>query len=153
MIDRDEFNACVSTARHEGKATGEAKANKRFAARDKKIANRLVRGLVAVLNVGDDLGAFEGVFDVRKLERGLIDSCTEYVEAARFLETFGGEFFLRCQKVTCGLPNFLLLEGVHAGRRIPLLVAPHGLDFDKDEFVSIAGDDVEFSATVSVVAG
>ena len=105
------------------------------------------------LNVRDDLGAFECVLDVRKLKRGLIDSCTENVEAARFLETFGGEFFLRCQKVTRGLPNFLLLEGVHAGCRIPLLVVPHGLDFDKDEFVSIAGDDVEFSATVSVVAG
>ena len=99
------------------------------------------------------MGAFECVLDVRKLKRGLIDSCTENVEAARFLETFGGEFFLRCQKVTRGLPNFLLLEGVHAGCRIPLLVVPHGLDFDKDELVSIAGDDVEFSATVSVVAG
>ena len=41
MIDRDEFNAYVSTARHEGEATGEAKANKRFAARDKKIAKFL----------------------------------------------------------------------------------------------------------------
>lgn len=49
MIDRDEFNACVSTARHEGEATGEArgiikgeaKAIKRFAARDKKIAKYL----------------------------------------------------------------------------------------------------------------
>ena len=45
MIDRDEFNACVSTARHEGEAVGEAKgeakANKRFAARDKKIAKYL----------------------------------------------------------------------------------------------------------------
>ena len=25
MIDRDEFNACVSTARHEGEAKGEAR--------------------------------------------------------------------------------------------------------------------------------
>jgi uncharacterized protein YoaH (UPF0181 family) len=45
MIDRDEFNACVSTARHEGlaegEAKGEAKAIKRFAARDKKIAKYL----------------------------------------------------------------------------------------------------------------
>jgi len=41
MIDRDEFNACVSTARHEGEAKGEAKANKRFAAREKKIAKYL----------------------------------------------------------------------------------------------------------------
>lgn len=45
MIDRDEFNACVSTARHEGEAVGEAKgeakAIKRFAARDKKIAKYL----------------------------------------------------------------------------------------------------------------
>ena len=41
MIDRDEFNACVSTARHEGFAEGEAKVIKRFAARDKKIAEYL----------------------------------------------------------------------------------------------------------------
>jgi hypothetical protein len=45
MIDRDEFNACVSTVRHEGlaegEAKGEAKAIKRFAARDKKIAKYL----------------------------------------------------------------------------------------------------------------
>jgi len=41
MIDRDEFNACVSTARHEGFAEGEAKVIKRFAARDKKIAKYL----------------------------------------------------------------------------------------------------------------
>ncbi|SOD14167.1 PD-(D/E)XK nuclease family transposase [Fibrobacter sp. UWB16] len=37
MIDRDEFNACVSTARHEG----EAKAKEKFAAREKKIAEYL----------------------------------------------------------------------------------------------------------------
>ena len=41
MIDRDEFNACVSTARHEGEAVGEAKANKRNAAREKKITEYL----------------------------------------------------------------------------------------------------------------
>lgn len=112
-----------------------------------------MRGLVAVLNVGDDLRAFEGVLDVRKLERGLIDAGTQDVKAAGFFKSFGGEFFLCCQKVACGLPNFLLLECVYAGRRIPLLVVPHGLDFDEDEFVSIAGNDVEFSAAVGVVAG
>ena len=41
MIDRDVFNACVSTARHEGEATGEAKAKEKFAAREKKIAEYL----------------------------------------------------------------------------------------------------------------
>lgn len=37
MIDRDEFNACVGTARHEG----ESKAKEKFAAREKKIAEYL----------------------------------------------------------------------------------------------------------------
>ncbi len=41
MIDRDEFNACVSTARHEGEAVGEAKAKEKFAAREKKITEYL----------------------------------------------------------------------------------------------------------------
>ena len=97
--------------------------------------------------------SFKCVLDVRKLERGLIDAGTQDVKAAGFFKSSGGEFFLCCQKVACGLPNFLLLECVYAGRRIPLLVVPHGLDFDEDKFVSIAGDDVEFSAAVGVVAG
>ena len=53
MIDRDEYNACMSFARQKGLAEGEAKgeargfikgeakAIKRFAARDKKIAKYL----------------------------------------------------------------------------------------------------------------
>ena len=49
MIDRDEFNACVSTARYEGEAKGEArgiikgeaKVKERYAARYKKIAEYL----------------------------------------------------------------------------------------------------------------
>lgn len=53
MIDRDEYNACVSTARHEGLAEGEAKGEargfikgeakvkERYAAREKKIAEYL----------------------------------------------------------------------------------------------------------------
>ena len=49
MIDRDEFNACVSTARYEGEAKGEArgiikgeaKVKDRYAARYKKIAEYL----------------------------------------------------------------------------------------------------------------
>ena len=41
MIDRDEFNACVSTARHEGLVEGEAKVKERYAARYKKIAEYL----------------------------------------------------------------------------------------------------------------
>ncbi len=109
--------------------------------------------LLAVLNVGDDLRAFEGVLDVRKLERGLIDACAQHVKAAGFFKSSGGEFFLRCQKMTRRLPDFLLFESVYAGRRIPLLVVPHGFDFDKDELVPVAGDDVEFSAAVGVVAG
>ncbi|MBR4006599.1 hypothetical protein, partial [Fibrobacter sp.] len=42
MIDKDEFNACMSYARREGyeegEAKGEARAKRKFAARDKKIA-------------------------------------------------------------------------------------------------------------------
>jgi hypothetical protein len=37
MIDRDEYNACMSFARHEG----EAKVKERYAARYKKIAEYL----------------------------------------------------------------------------------------------------------------
>jgi hypothetical protein len=46
MVDKDEFNACMSYARREGyeegeakgEAKGEARAKRKFAARDKKIA-------------------------------------------------------------------------------------------------------------------
>jgi hypothetical protein len=38
MIDKDEFNACMSYARREGYEEGEARAKRKFAARDKKIA-------------------------------------------------------------------------------------------------------------------
>ena len=42
MIDKDEFNTCMSFARREGyeegEAKGEARAKRKFAARDKKIA-------------------------------------------------------------------------------------------------------------------
>ena len=41
MIDRDEFNACVCTARHEGLVEGEAKVKEWYAARYKKIAEYL----------------------------------------------------------------------------------------------------------------
>ena len=49
MIDRDEFNACLYTAIRkskeeglaEGEVKGEAKAKRKFAARDKKIAKFL----------------------------------------------------------------------------------------------------------------
>ncbi|MBR2307634.1 MAG: hypothetical protein IKA48_10630, partial [Fibrobacter sp.] len=45
MIDKDEFNACMSYARREGyeegEAKGEARAKRKFAARDKKIAEFL----------------------------------------------------------------------------------------------------------------
>lgn len=37
MIDRDEYNACISYARRIGREEGEAKANNKNAARDKKI--------------------------------------------------------------------------------------------------------------------
>ena len=90
---------------------------------------------------------------MRELERLLINSGAQDVKTAGLVESFGGKLFLHCQKVASSLPNFLLFECVHAGGGIALLIVPYGLDFDKDEFVSIAGDDVEFSATVSVVAG
>ena len=51
------------------------------------------------------------------------------------------------------LPDFLLLQGVYAGGRIALLVVPYGLDFYKDECASIAGDNVQFTAHVGVIAG
>ena len=38
MVDKDEFNACMSYARREGYEEGEARAKRKFAARDKKIA-------------------------------------------------------------------------------------------------------------------
>lgn len=45
MIDRDEYNACMSFARQkglaEGEAKGEAKMKERYAARYKKIAEYL----------------------------------------------------------------------------------------------------------------
>ena len=60
---------------------------------------------------------------------------------------------MRGQKVAGGLPDFLLFEGVHACGRVSLLVVPHGFDFDKDECCAVAGDDVEFSTAVGIVAG
>ena len=41
MIERDEFNACMSFARQKGLAEGEAKVKERYAARYKKIAEYL----------------------------------------------------------------------------------------------------------------
>ena len=41
MIDRDEFNACMSSARQKGLAEGEAKVKERYAARYKKIVEYL----------------------------------------------------------------------------------------------------------------
>lgn len=41
MIDRDEYNACMSFARQKGLAEGEAKVKERYAARYKKIAEYL----------------------------------------------------------------------------------------------------------------
>lgn len=41
MIDRDEFNACMSFVRQKGLAEGEAKVKERYAARYKKIAEYL----------------------------------------------------------------------------------------------------------------
>ena len=87
-----------------------------------------------------------------KLERFLVGAGGEYVKTTGFVEAFGGVRFLRGQKVAGGLPDFLLFEGVDAGRRVSLLVVPDGFDFDKDEGLAIAGDYVEFSAAVGVVA-
>lgn len=105
------------------------------------------------LNPWEDFVCFEGVFVVRELERFLVGAGAQYVETAWRVEAFGRDCILRCQKVAGGLPNFLLLEGVHAGGRIPFLVVPDGLDFDEYESSVIAGDNVEFSAVVSVIAG
>ena len=41
MIDRDEFNACMSSARQKGLAEGEAKVKERYAARYEKIVEYL----------------------------------------------------------------------------------------------------------------
>lgn len=41
MIDRDEFNACMSFARQKGLAEGEANVKEWYAARYKKIAEYL----------------------------------------------------------------------------------------------------------------
>jgi len=82
----------------------------------------------------------------------LVGAGGQYVKTAGFVEAFGGVRFLRGQEVAGGLPNFLLLEGVHACGGVSLLVVPDGLDFDKDEGLAIAGDDVEFSTAVGVVA-
>ena len=41
MIDRDEFNACMSSTRQKGLAKGEAKVKERYGARYKKIAEYL----------------------------------------------------------------------------------------------------------------
>jgi len=116
--------------------------------------------LSCVENVGpwtlalrNDLCAFEGVPDVRKLEWLLINAGAQYVEAAGFVKAFWGERFLRGEKVTGGLPDFFLLEDVHAGCWISLMVVPDGFDFDENDGVLIACDDVEFSATVGVVPG
>ena len=87
-----------------------------------------------------------------KLERLLISSSAENIKTAGLVKTFRGKFFLCCQKMAGGLPKFLLLERVHAGGRVAFVVVPDGFDFDKDECCSIAGDNIEFSTVVSVIA-
>lgn len=67
-----------------------------------------------------------------ELEWLLIDSGTKNVKSAWLVETFGGNFLLRCQKMAGCLPNFLLLGSVHACGWVALLVVPDRLDFDKD---------------------
>ena len=105
------------------------------------------------LNHWDDLRAFECIFVMCKLERLLVGAGAQHVKTAWLIEAFWGDGFLCGQKVASGLPNFLLLERVHASGGVPFLVIPYGLDFDKDECCSIAGDNVEFSAMVCVVTG
>lgn len=41
MVTKEEISTRMGTARREGEAVGEAKANRKFAARDKKIAKYL----------------------------------------------------------------------------------------------------------------
>ena len=82
-----------------------------------------------------------------ELERLLVGACAQNVKTTGLIESFRGDGFLCGQKVASGLPNFLLLGGV------AFLIIPDGLDFDKDEGCSFAGDNVEFSAMVCVVTG
>ena len=105
------------------------------------------------LNPREDFACFEGVFKVCELERFLVGACAQHVETAWRVESFGRDCILRCQKVAGGLPYFLLLEGVHAGGRVPFLTVPNGFDFDKNERSVIASDNVELPAMVSVIAG
>lgn len=109
--------------------------------------------LKARLDIGNDLIAFKGVFDVRKLERFLVGAGAQNIETARSVKALRGNCFLRCQEMASGLPNLLLLESVHTCGRVPFLVIPNRLDFNKNESPVIAGDNVEFSAMVSVITG
>ena len=104
------------------------------------------------LTLRNDLGAFEGVLDMRKMERVLVDSCRENVKSARLVESLGGCLFLRVQEMAGGLPDLLLLGRIHAGRRVPLLVVPDGLDFHEYDCFSVLGNNVKLSALVGVVA-
>ena len=88
-----------------------------------------------------------------ELERLLVGACAQNVKTTGLIESFRGDGFLCGQKVASGLPNFLLLERVHASGGVAFLIIPDGLDFDKDEGCSFAGDNVEFSAMVCVVTG
>ena len=83
----------------------------------------------------------------------LVGAGAQHVETAGLFESLGGEFLLRGQKVASRLPNLLLLEGVDACGGVSLRIVPDGLDFDKDEGGSVAGDDIKLSAVVGVVAG
>ena len=109
--------------------------------------------MMLLLNPREDFAPFEGVFKVHKLERFLVGAGAQNVKTARLFEAFGRDCFLRSQEVASGLPNFLLLESVHAGGWVTFLTVPNGFDFDKNERSVIAGDNVELPAMVSVIAG
>ena len=66
-------------------------------------------GWNVVLNIRNNLRAFESVLDVCKLEWRLIDASAENVKAAGFFKSLGGKSFLRSQKMAGCLPNFTLL--------------------------------------------
>lgn len=87
-----------------------------------------------------------------KLQGLLVGSCGQYVKAAGSVKSFGSFFFLRCQKMACGLPDFLLLESIDSGCRIPFLIVPDGLDFYKNKGLAVACDDIEFATLIGVVS-
>ena len=83
----------------------------------------------------------------------MVGSRAQDIEAAGLIESFGGDVFARVQKMTCRLPYFVLLLGVHSRCWVPLLVVPDGFYLHEDDCFPFAGNDVKLSTAVGVVAG